>query len=196
MCHRRDLPGQPPPSWRFTVQPQPRPGLTAAKRRRGLSQFGSLWSEKEPFCFICRFSKRVSVGQREIQMDGNPCSGTHRPPRWGWHSLQSSGCSTTALPDTGAFLPLPRVMRMVMAVPKTREFRPVCLDHAAQWSLPSANTVPTQTPTLVLPECSSSSMISALKIFFSPLPYPFFWEKTVPFRSAPPCGELLAQTPP
>lgn len=84
-----------------------------------------------------------------------------------------------------------------MAVPKTWEFGPVCLDHAAQWSLPPANTVPTQTPTLVLPECSSSSssMINAFK-FFSPLPYPFFWEKTVPFPSAPPCRELLAQTRP
>lgn len=83
MCHRRDLPGQPPPSWRFTEQPQPWPGLTAAKRRQGLSQFGSLRSEEEPFCFICRFSKRVSVSQREIQVDRNPSSGTHRPLEMG-----------------------------------------------------------------------------------------------------------------
>lgn len=187
-----------PPSWRFSVQPQPRPGLTAAKRRQGSSQFGSSRSEKEPFCFICRFSKRVSVGQREIQADGNPSTGPPELWRWGWHSLPSSGCSSTALPDTGASLPRPTAMRIVVvAVPKTWEFGPVRLDPAAQWSLPSANTVPTQTPTLVLPECSS--MINAFKIFFSP-PLPlfffFFLEKTVPFGSAPPCAELLAQTLP
>lgn len=79
-----------------------------------------------------------------------------------------------------------------MAVPKTWEFAPVCLNRATQWSLPSAKIVPTQTPTLVLPECSSC-VINAFKIFFSS---PGFWEKTVPFPSAPPCRELLAQTPP
>lgn len=173
-----------PPSWRFTVQPQPRPGLTAAKRRQGLSQFGSLRSEKGPFCFICRFSKRVSVGQCEIQVDGNPSTGPPDPWRWGWHSLQSSGCSSRALPDTGALLPLPRAMRMVVAVPKTWEFGPVRLDHAAHWSLPSANTVPMQTPTLVLPECSSSSMINAFKIFFSP-PLSLFSGENSPFWQCP-----------
>lgn len=153
----------------------------STKRRQGLSQFGSLQSEKEPFCFICCFSKCVSVRQREIQVDRNPSSGTHRPLKRGWHSLQSSGCSTTALPDMGAFLLLPRVMKMV---PKAWEFGPVCLDHAAQWSLPSANTVPTQTPTLVLTEYSSSMIIVFLKFFFSPPLSPFLGENS-PFSQCP-----------
>lgn len=45
---------------------QPRQGLTAAKRRQGLLRFGSLRSEKEPSCFFCCFSKRISVRQRVI----------------------------------------------------------------------------------------------------------------------------------
>lgn len=108
-----------------------------------------------------------------------PPVGPTDPLRRSWHSLRSSGCSTTALPDTGAFLPLPRVMRMVMAAPKTWEFGPVRLDRAAQWSLPSANTVPMQTPTLVLPE-RGSSMINAFK-FFSPRPLSLFLGENSPF---------------
>lgn len=57
---------------------QPGQGLTAANRRQGLSQTGSLRAGKEPFCFICCFSKRISVRQRVIQVDPNPSSGTHK----------------------------------------------------------------------------------------------------------------------
>lgn len=152
MCHRRDLPGQPPPSWRFTEQPQPRPGLTAAKRRQGLSQFGSLRSEKEPFCFICRFSKRVSVSQREIQVDRNPSSGTHRPLEMGLAQPAEQRMLRHSPAGHGS-LPAPSQSdEDGDGSAKNLEFGPVCLDRAAQWSLPPANTVPTQTPALVLPE--------------------------------------------
>lgn len=66
---------------------QPWQGLTAAKRRQGLLQFGSLWSEKETFCFICCFSKRLSVRQRVIQADRNPSGGTHKPLEMGLAQL-------------------------------------------------------------------------------------------------------------
>lgn len=38
-----------------------------------------------------------------------------------------------------------------MAAPKACAFVPVRLDRAAKWRLPSADTVPMQTATLVLP---------------------------------------------
>lgn len=127
---------------------QPQQGLTAAKRRQGLSQFGSLQSAKEPSCFICCFSKCVSVraacnlsGWKSLRWDP-------RTPRDG----AGTACGAAdALPDTEISLPLPGAVRMVTAVPKARAFVPVRLDHAAKCRLPSADTVPTQTSTPLLP---------------------------------------------
>lgn len=127
---------------------QPQQGLTAAKRRQGLSQFGSLQSEKEPSCFICCFSKCVSVraacnlsGWKSLRWDP-------RTPRDG----AGTACGAAdALPDTEISLPLPGAVRMVTAVPKARAFVPVRLDRAAKCRLPSADTVPTQTSAPLLP---------------------------------------------
>lgn len=76
---------------------------------------------------------------------------------------------------------------MVLAALKACAFVPFRLDRAAKWRLPSADTVPTQTATPVLPGCSSSvvSAFFGFCSFFFPSLIPFFLGENVPFSQSP-----------